>query len=128
MKNVFNQRTLLAAAPVALLLLGTTGPTSAQPANPVMRTGRRGRRASSGISAQLLQDIQAKTGRPVTADQKAQLDAAAATHRAAVRAADTQFRADIARITGLSQADARSLGRKPKGARTGAGTAGVAGR
>ena len=109
MKTTFSQH-LFIAAPLAALLVSAPGLASAQPATPMKKQ----RRAKGGISAKLLADIQTKTGKPVTADQKAQLDAAANTHRAAVRAADTQFRSEIARITGLSEADARALGRKPK--------------
>lgn len=98
--------------PLATTSLGLSHLASAQTTTP-RRTGR-GRRAKGGISPKLLAAIEAKTGKPVTPDQKAQLDAAADTHRVAVKTADQDYRAAIARITGLSPTDAQALGRKPR--------------
>jgi len=105
------------ALPLATTSLGLSHLALAQPAT--ARKAGRGRRAKGGISPKLLAAIEAKTGKPVTADQKAQLDAAAETHRAAVKTADEDFRATIARITGLSPADAQTLGRKPRAPKAG---------
>ena len=104
------------ALPLATTSLGLSHLASAQPTTP--RRAKRGRRAKGGISAKLLAAIEAKTGKAVTPDQKTQLDAAADTHRVAVKSADENFRASIARITGISPADAQTLGRKPRAPKT----------
>ncbi len=120
MKFASLKRSLALALPLAALSLEASPVALAQPAPAVGqtgKTGRRGRKANTGITPKMLAAIEAKTGKPVSAEQKTQLDAAAATHRLAVKAADAQYRGDIARITGLSDADTKALGRKPKGAR-----------
>jgi len=106
------------ALPLATTSLGLSHLASAQPATP--RKAGRGRHAKSGISPKLLAAIEAKIGKPVSADQKTQLDAAADAHRVAVKTADQDFRASIARITGISPDDAKSLGRKGRAPKTGA--------
>jgi hypothetical protein len=118
MKLTSLTRNLAVALPLLALSLGASGLASAQPAGAPAKKGTRGRKAKSGISPKLLSAIETKTGKAVPADQKTRLDAASATHRAAIKAADEQFRSEIARITGLSEADAKALGRKPKGAKT----------
>lgn len=120
MKLTSFKRSLVVAAPLLALSFGAAGLASAQPAgtaNAPAKIGTRGRKARSGISPKLLAAIEAKTGKPVSAEQKTQLDAATATHRLAVKAADQQYRGEIARITGLSAVDAKTLGRKPKTAK-----------
>lgn len=122
MKLTSLKRSFVVVAPLLALSLGTAHLAGAQPAggvNGAMKTGKRGRKAKSGISPKLLADIEAKTGKAVTPEQKTQLDAAADTHRAAVKAAESRYRSDVARIMGLSEADTKSLGRKPKGAKMG---------
>lgn len=120
MKFTSLKPSLAVVAPLLALSLGTAHLACAQPAggvNGAPKTGKRGRKAKSGISPKLLASIEAKTGKPVTPEQKTQLDAASDTHRAAVKAADARYRSDMARILGLSEADAKSLGRKPKAAK-----------
>jgi len=105
------------ALPLATTSLGLSHLASAQPTT--SRKAGRKRGAKGGISPKLLAAIEAKTGKAITPDQKTQLDAAAAAHRVSVKQADEDYRSAIARITGLSPADAQSLGRRPRAPKAG---------
>lgn len=120
--NTSLKHSLAVLAPLMALSLGSAHIASAQPMGGQTKMGKmgRGRKAQSGISPKLLAAIEAKTGKPVSADQKTQLDAVADTHRSAMKAAESRYRSDVARIMGMSEADAKTLGRKPRGARKGA--------
>ncbi len=121
MKLTTLKRSFAVVLPLMALSLGSLHIASAQPAPGAGKMGKMGKRGGKGgISPKLLAAIEAKTGKTVTAEQKTQLDAATVTRRAAVKAADEQYRSEIARITGLSVTDAKALGRKPKGAKAGA--------
>jgi len=108
-------RTFALALPLLSASLGLVHVASAQPK--VGRAGR-GHRAKSGLSPRLLAAIEAKMGHPLSSDQKLQLDAAGTAHRTAMKAATGQLQSDIARITGLSPADVKSLGHKPRAPKT----------
>lgn len=119
MKFTSLKHSLVVVAPLLALSLGTAHLACAQLAPTTGKTGKRGRKAANGISPKLLAAIEAKTGKPVTPEQKTQLDAAADTHRTAMKAAESRYRSDMARILGLSEADAKALGHKAKGEKKG---------
>ena len=110
-------KTKLAVA-IALSALGATQFAVAQPQAGTAPTtkikGKRGtRKVKGGISAKMQAKIEAALGHPLTADQKAQLNAVADTHRVAVKAADADYQSAVSRITGLSVAQIKGSHTQP---------------
>ncbi len=99
------------AVALSLSLLGASHFALAQPqpaAAPTTKKVKRGRKSRSGLTTRMQEKIEAALGKPLSADQKAKLDAAADTHRTAVKAADAQFQDEITRVTGLSAAQLKA--------------------
>ena len=69
---------------------------------PTTKKAKRGRKAKGGLTTRQQEKLEAALGKPLSAEQKTQLDASADTRRAALKAADEQFKSDITRITGLT--------------------------
>ncbi len=91
----------LAVALSTIATLGASEMAVAQPDTAPTKPKRAGRRAKGGLPAKTKTAIETALGKPLTAEQKTQLDAAANDRRAELAAAQTKFNNEVARITGL---------------------------
>ena len=66
------------------------------------------------ISKRMVTAIEAKTGKPLTDQQKTQLNEAQKTRQTAVEAAHDRYLSDIATVTGLSVADVTEIEKSSK--------------
>ena len=81
----------------------SAGTSFAQPAPPTTKTGKgKGAKGMRGASKKMIGAIEAKLGKPLSADQKTQLGKAVKTRLEATKAAQDKFLEDAAAATGLS--------------------------
>lgn len=104
---------LAVAAPLALVaVFGTSHMAIAQPAGGAGKAGKRG--AKGGMSKKAMAKIETALGKPLTADQKKQLNDAAKARREAVKEATDKFNAEVARVTGLTLDKVEDLSKPEK--------------
>ncbi len=90
----------IVAALATLGAMGVSNLAIAQPDAAPAKT-KRGRKAKGGMTVKALAKIEETLGKPLTAEQKTQLNVAANTRKAAVKAANDAFDDEVVRITGL---------------------------
>ena len=112
----FSSLTSKLAVVATLATMGASHFAIAQPNTAPAMGGKakHGRKGKGGLSAKAQSKIETALGKPLTADQKAQLDTAANTRKAATKAAQDAFDNEVARVTGLPLEKVRAAGKTPK--------------
>ena len=113
----------LAAVGAAIFALGAPAP--AQPAKPNAKTTAPKKRPKN-LTPRTVKAIEAATGTPLTPATKTKITAALRAREAAIQAANDQYYADFAALTGLTVDQVRDIDKPPRGAaRTGANAPGA---
>ena len=99
------------ALAAALVGMGSSQLAIAQPDAAPAKV-KRGRKAKGGLTPKAQAKIEAALGKPLTAEQKTQLNTAANTRKAAVKAATDAYMGEVARVTGLTVEQVRALDKK----------------
>ena len=110
----FSSLTSKLAVAAVLATMGASNLAIAQPAAAPVAKAKRGRKAKGGLTAKAQTKIETALGKPLTADQKAQLDTAANTRRAATKAANDAYDNEVARVTGMTLEKVRASNKKAK--------------
>jgi hypothetical protein len=110
MKNRRFTPMLIAAGLLSAMNFGSA--FAAPDAPPVHKPGKMGRRPA--VPKRVIAAIEAKTGKPLTEDQKRQLGEATKARQAAIEAATEKYLADASAATGLSVEDLREITKPAK--------------